>query len=117
MREFFKHIITDKTIVLAFFINTFIVIVATIYILFFYGKLPPFIPIFNQLPWGDQRLGATPTIFIPVLVALLIILMNIFTAAFVYKRVPLISRMLAGISLLCGILMLLFIIKTVSLII
>lgn len=116
MKEFFKDIITDNTIVLAFLINGFIIIITVIYILFFYGKLPPFIPVFNQLPWGEQRLGTTLTIFIPVLVALLILLINIFTAAFVYKKIPLISRMLSAVSLLCGVLMLLFIVKTVSLI-
>lgn len=116
MKEFFKDVRTDKTITLAFFLSTFLIVVAIIYILFSYGQLPPFIPIFNQLPWGEQRLGATFTIFIPALVALLILVINIFTAAFMYKKVPLVSRMLAAISLLCGTLMLLFIVKTVTLI-
>lgn len=116
MKEFFKDIRTDKTITLAFFTNGTLIAIAIIYILFSYGQLPPFIPIFNQLPWGEQRLGTTPTIFIPVLVALLTLVVNIFTSAYIYKKVLLVSRMLAAISLLCGILMLLFIIKTVTLI-
>lgn len=116
MKEFFKDIRTDKTITLAFFINVSVIAITLIYILFFYGQLPPFIPIFNQLPWGEQRLGATLTIFIPVLVSLLILAINMLTSAFIYKKVPLVSRMLAAISLLCGILMLLFVVKTVTLI-
>ncbi len=47
--------------------------------LFFYRFLPPFIPIFNQMPWGQERLGKTITIFVPVLVALLISIINLFT--------------------------------------
>ena len=77
MKEFFKDILQDKTITSAFFINIFLIISAIAYILFSYGKLPPFIPVFNQLPWGEQRLGSQFTIFIPILSALLIFVINI----------------------------------------
>ncbi len=117
MKEFFKDVTADKTITLAYFINIFFIIVTVIYILFSYGKLSPVIPIFNQLPWGEQRLGNTLTIFIPALVALLILGINIFTSTSIYKRSPLISRMLAAISLLTGILTFLFVVKTITLII
>ena len=116
MKEFFKDIAQDKTIISAFFINIFFIITAVVYILFSYRKLPPFIPIFNQLPWGEQRLGTTSTIFIPIFVALLIFTLNIFISNSIYKKIPLISRMLAAISLLVGILAFLFSIKTITLI-
>lgn len=116
MKEFFKDLRSDKAIILTFFINGFLIITTIIFILVFYRSLPPFIPIFNQLPWGEQRLGATITIFIPVLVSLLILLINLITAAFTYKKTPLVSRMLAAISFLTSILTFLFIIKTVTLI-
>lgn len=115
MKEFFKDIKSDKNIITAFFINGLFIIVSIVFILFSYGNLPPFIPIFNQLPWGEQRLGPTLTIFIPVLVALLILIVNIFATAFVYKNTPLVARMLAAVSLLTSILAFLFIIKTVKL--
>lgn len=115
MKELFKGIRSDKTIASAYLINIFSVIAAIIYILLSYGKLPPFIPIFNQLPWGEQRLGNQITIFMPILVALFILTANIFISALIYKQIPLISRMLAAISLLTGILTFLFIIKTITL--
>lgn len=115
MKEFFKDIKSDKTIIPAFSINGVFIVASVIFILFSYRNLPPFIPIFNQLPWGEQRLGPTLTIFIPVLVALLILILNIFTAAFIYKKTPLVARMLTAISLLASILACLFIIKTVTL--
>lgn len=117
MKEFFKDILQDKTITSAYLINIFFIIVTVAYILFSYGKLPPFVPIFNQLPWGEQRLGTTFTIFIPVFVALLIFAINIFMSTSIYKKIPLLSRMLAAISLLTGILTFLFSIKTITLII
>jgi hypothetical protein len=117
MKDFFKEILSDKTITSAFLMNIFFIITSLIYILISYGKLPPLIPIFNQLPWGEQRLGATIMIFIPVLIALLIFAINIFTSASVYKNVPLISRMFAGVSLLMGILTFLFVVRIITLII
>mgnify|MGYP001588351583 FL=1 len=117
MKEFFKHIVADKTITLVYLINGFFIIATIIFILFSYGSLPPFIPIFNQLPWGEQRLGTTITIFIPVLVALCILIINLITSAIIYKKIPLVARMLAAISLLISILTFILVVKTITLII
>jgi len=116
MKEFFNDILGDKTITFAFLINIFFIIAAIGYILFSYGKLPPLIPVFNQMPWGKQRLGATFTIFLPVLIAILILIINLFTSNSIYKQIPLISRMFAAVSLLIGILTFLFVIRTITLI-
>jgi hypothetical protein len=113
MKKFFKEIKNDKTIPIAFLSNAFLIIATFIYVLFSYNKLPPLVPIFNQLPWGEQRLGATFTIFIPTTIALLILIINLFLSALIYGKIPLISRMLSAISLLTGILTLLFTIKTI----
>lgn len=115
MKDVFKDIKSDKTIIPAFFISALFIVVSVIYILSSYRNLPPFIPIFNQLPWGERRLGPTLTIFIPVLIVLLILIINIFTAGVIYKKTPLVARMLAAVSLLTSILAFLFIIKTVTL--
>lgn len=116
MKEFFKDIKSDKTIIPAFFINGFFIIASIVFILFSYRNLPPFIPIFNQLPWGEQRLGPTIAIFIPVFVTLLILIVNIFTSTLTYKNSPLVARMLAAVSLLTGILTFLFVVKTITLV-
>lgn len=117
MKDFFKDIAQDKTITLVYFMNGFFIIATIVYILFSYGKLPPFIPIFNQLPWGEQRLGDQIAIFIPVMASLLIFAINISVSASTYKKIPLLSRMLAAISLLTGTLTFLFVVKTITLII
>lgn len=116
MKEFLKNITQDKPITLAFFMNLFFIIAAIIFILFLYGSLPPFIPIFNQLPWGEQRLGSTFTIFVPVLVSILIFIINVIAAGITYKKIPLVARMLAAISLLISVLTCLFVAKTITLI-
>lgn len=116
MKEFFKDAIQDKAITLAFLANFLLIIATVVYILFSYGNLPPFIPVFNQLPWGEQRLGNTITIFFPILTALLIFVINILISTSIYKKIPIISRMLAAISLLTGILTFLFVVKIIILI-
>ncbi|MDP2637464.1 MAG: hypothetical protein Q8P26_00180 [Candidatus Levybacteria bacterium] len=116
MKELFKNIKKDKTITLAFFINSFCITISIILILLSYGKLPPFLPIFNQLPWGEQRLGATITIFIPVLVSIIILGINAPASALIYGKIPLIARILTATSLLVGILTFLFIARTVTLV-
>jgi len=117
MKEFFKDIRNDKTITFAILINIFLIIATILYILFFYRSLPPLVPVFNQLPWGEQRLGQTFTIFVPAGISLLILTVNVFASALIYKRIPLISRMLAGVSLLIAILTFILAIRTVTLII
>lgn len=116
MKEFFKDIALDRTIIPAFLINGLFIIISIAVILLSYGQLPPFIPIFNQLPWGERRLGPTLAIFIPVSVAFLILIINMFTSTLTYKKVPLVARMLAAISLLTSILSFLFIVKTITLV-
>jgi hypothetical protein len=114
MKEFFKETLGDKTIKTIFIVNIVAIVTTLIYILIYYGSLPPLIPIFNQLPWGEQRLGPTVTIFFPILVSILILVINAAFCAIIYKIIPLISRMLAAISLLVGILTFLFIFRIIT---
>lgn len=116
MKEFFKDIKNDKITNIGFSATVALIIVIFVFILFSYRRLPPFVPVFNQLPWGEERLGGTITIFIPLLTALLIFILNLIIATLVYKRIPLVSRMIAGTSLLIAVLTFLFVVKTVILI-
>lgn len=116
MKDFFKDLVQDKAITLSLFFNGFFMLITIIFILFTYWSLPPFVPIFNQLPWGDKRLGTTFTIFIPVFCAILIFAINSIASAAIYKKIPLVSRMLAAVSLLASILSGLFVARTIILI-
>lgn len=116
MREFFKVIGKDKITSIGFSASALLILVIFMLILLFYRSLPPFVPIFNQLPWGEERLGKTITIFIPPLTSLIIFILNLFISTLVYERIPLVSRMLAGTSLLITVLTFLFVIKTIILI-
>ena len=117
MKDFFKDILSDQTTRKIFITNCLLIVFTFALIGFYYHNLPPFIPVFNQLPWGEQRLGSTVTIFIPPLITFAIFICNIIITGLVYEKIPLVSRMLATVSLLVAILIFLFTIKVIQLII
>lgn len=116
MKDFFKNIGSDKTTRLGFAGSFSIGLIALVFALFYYNSLPPFIPIFNQLPWGEQRLGTISTIFIPISIVFLIFACNLILALLVYEKIPLASRILAISSLTISILVFFFMITTIQLI-
>ena len=117
MKEFFNDIKSDRITNIGFLLTIIFIIVIFIFTLSLYGSLPPLIPIFNQLPWGEERIGNKTTIFIPILTTLLVFVINLIISALIYKNIPLVSRLLAGTSLLAAILTFLFVIRTIILII
>lgn len=117
MNEFIKPVINDKILSFCFASSFFLIFISLSYTFFVYQKLPPVIPIFNQLPWGEQRLGDKLQIFLPIIIAISINILNIFIASFNYKNIPLISRMFSVTSFLICLLMLIFIIRTVKIVI
>ncbi len=114
MKDFFKDIRDDKTTRLGF-ASTFSTALVTLgFVLFFYNKLPPFIPIFNQLPWGEQRLGTKSTIFLPILIVFLVFVCNLILSSLSYEKMPLVSRILAVTSLTVSVLVFLFMIRIIQ---
>jgi hypothetical protein len=117
MKDSFNGFRLDK-IALRGFIASFVLVVTTIiYVLINYANLPPFVPIFNQLPWGNQRLTQTQGIFIPIIIFAIIFIFNLTFAFIVYSKNPLIARMLAATTLLVAIMNFLFVARTIFVII
>ncbi|EKD64855.1 MAG: hypothetical protein ACD_50C00284G0007 [uncultured bacterium] len=117
MRGFFKNIIFDKTTRLGFFGTFGTVLITFLLIVVYYNKMPPFVPIFNQLPWGEQRLGIKTEIFIPVSIVFLVFVVNLLLSSIIYKKIPLASRILVISSFTFSILAFFFTIRTIQLII
>jgi|SRR3990167_8091286 len=116
MNGFFNEVKKDKVISGGFLLTFNIVFLAFVYILIRFGSLPPYMPLFNQLPWGDQRLGTSIMIFIPLGIVIFIAISNILICYFIYKKSQIISRMLAVSSVLIAFLSFLFILRTINLI-
>ncbi len=116
MKKFFKYLREDKLLFRLFILAFLLISFTFIYAIINYSKLPPLLPVFNQLPWGQERLSITLGIFIPPFLVLIIFIFNIFASAFIYPRSPLLSRMFAVTSFLISLLTFLFIFRTVVLI-
>ncbi len=114
MNEFFKKIKQDKLVFRSFYLNFFVIIISLFYIVLYFKSLPPFIPIFNQMPWGEQRIAGTFWIFLMPLLALIIFGVNLFLSSSFYRRNPLIGRLLSITSFLISILVLLFLVRTIN---
>jgi hypothetical protein len=118
MKEIINNLRKDR-IMLRLFIITFLLIgLSCIYILINIRSLlqTPLIPIFNQLPWGEQRLSTSMGIFIPVVLVFTITIFNIILSAIIYKFTPLVSRMLAVTSFLIAIITIIFTFRTIQLV-
>src|SRR3989344_248034 len=116
MRELFKNIGNDKVILGSFSLTFILIFISFIYIILLYNKLPPYIPLFNQLPWGYERLGTTIMIFLPVVIVMVIAIGNIILSSIIYNKTQIVSRILAVTSFLIAFLSFLFTIRTVQLI-
>ena len=57
MNVFFKRIVNDKVIRYGNAASAVLLVTEVIYTLFVYRYLPPFLPLFNQMPWGEMRIG------------------------------------------------------------
>jgi hypothetical protein len=114
MKNFIRNISSDKLALRGFFISLLLLLITVLYIIFSYPKLPPFIPMFNQLPWGNDRLASTPGVFISTIVFSFIFLFNIMFTSIVYNKSPLIARIVAAMTLILALMNFLFIIKIIT---
>lgn len=117
MKKYFKYLRQDKLVLRLFILSFILLVLIFVYIIYSYSKLPPLLPIFNQFPWGEKRLSDTWGIFIPPLIALGIFVINIVLAGVSYEKSPLLARLFAVTTTLTGLLTLLFVISTITLII
>jgi len=117
MKKYFNSLKKDR-LIFRLYIATFILIsITVVYVFLNLSKLPPLIPVFNQMPWGEERLSSTLGIFIPSIITSAIFFVNIILSAISYTTSPLISRLIAITSFLTSLLTFLFIVRTIQLII
>jgi hypothetical protein len=116
MSGLINTIFSDKITKLSTYASIGLLILSLFYIIFFYRNLPPLLPLYNQMPWGEDRLGSTIEIFIPPLLMLVAILGNTFFAAFLYERMPLVARALSVTAFLISLLTIIFVFRTIQLV-
>lgn len=113
MREFIKKIQSDKIIGFSFLFSLFLILLSLLPIVLFYSKLPPVIPLFNQMPWGEERLSEKQNILILPAIALFVFIANFSIASFLYEKMPLVCRIIFTTSLLVCLLTMLVVMRTI----
>lgn len=117
MKKLIRRINADKIIRLATYNSLLIILFQLILIVIFYNSLPPVLPLFNQMPWGIERIGTKIEIFLPLLLTTIFTIMNLILGLRIHNKMPLVSRILSITGLLACILSFIFVLRTIQLII
>lgn len=107
----FKTLFKDKVILVSFWGDVVLFVVAILTAGIAYPHYPPFLPLYNKLAWGYARLGARWEIVVPIGTALLLCTANAFLAKYLFTKNPLLTRFLFLISLLLALFTCIFIMK------
>lgn len=110
----FDQIKQDKILLRGSILSLSLIVISLITIILYYQSLPPFIPLFNQMPWGELRITKTIWILLIPAISLTFFILNLFFASYIYKSVPLVARLFSMTSFLVTVLSLLFIIRTIN---
>lgn len=113
MKKLFKQLRQDNVTSYGFLLGGILILIDTITPIVLLSQLPPYLPLYNKAPWGYARLGTKFEFFIPIGIALICYIGNLFFAEYLYKKVPLLSRLLGVTTVVLMVLLTIFIIQTV----
>jgi len=116
MNVHIRQLFLDKITTIVFMGSVFFLFAPSLLIIFTYRHLPPFIPLYNQLPWGDGRIAAKHLLFLPLLLAMFTSVTNVIFAGMLYKKMPLMARILLATTMLITFFTFLFIFRTMQLV-
>lgn len=116
MRKFFKPILEDNITKWGIQLSFLFIFLGLLITIIFFRELPPFLPIYNKLPWGYARIGTKIEIFVPLLICIAVTVGNSIISTKIYEKVPLLSRILCAAALGASILYLIFIAQLIYLV-
>lgn len=100
-----------------FFRWNLVLIIFQIAILFFkFNDLPQQVPLFYSLPWGENQLASTASLFLLPTFSVIVLLINNLIANFFFKTITLFSRFLVIFSLVFSLLSSIALIRIIFLI-
>src|SRR5690242_5005747 len=109
MKNLFKNFPEDRIIAWGFNLSIFFILGSILITLVFYRFLPPFLPVYNKMPWGYARVGSKIEFFIPIAIALALYIVNFILSSYLYKKVILLARFLAAATVLLSASILIFV--------
>lgn len=97
--------------------NLFFIIIQIGFLAWRFNDLPPQVPLYYSLPWGESQLASTSALFLLPTLSIAIVLINHLFAISFSKNIILLSRLLLVISLVISFFSLITLIKIVNLIV
>lgn len=79
--------------------NIFLIIIQISLIFYKFNDLPPQIPFYYSLPWGESQLASTSALFLLPTFSIVFLLVNNLLAALFLSSIQLLSRLLIIFSL------------------
>ncbi len=113
MNEFFKILRKDTVLQWSFWITIVIAVVTTLVIGISYQTLPPFIPLYNHMPWGYARLGKTYELFLLPALILGICCINSLLGIKMLSKNTLLARFLFVTMVSVAFLTLIFVVRVI----
>jgi len=96
--------------------NLLFIILQLVIIFIRFSSLPPQIPLYYSLPWGESQLAPASHIFLLPAFSLGILLLNLALSVFFLRQIQLLSRLLIVFSLIFSILSAITVFKIINLI-
>lgn len=100
----------------SFFASVLLLVTSIMYVLLQFYALPPFLPLYNKMPWGYGRLGGKAEIFIPIVLVTAFFIGNILSSSYIYPKIPLLARLIGFITFFLSLFSCIFVIKIISLV-
>ena len=94
MKNLIKYLKKDSVGLWSFWICVFLFTIDFLTTGLLYRSLPPYLPLYNHMPWGYERIGNTIQIIIPLLFPFCLFIGNIFYATSIHEKNILLSRFL-----------------------
>jgi len=96
--------------------NLFFILFQIIIFIIKFNNLPQQIPLYYSLPWGQDQLATTASLFLLPTFSIIVLLLNNLIATFFFKTIPLFSRLLIIFSLIFSLFSSISLTKIISLI-
>ena len=116
MRNSINYVFADKIMLLGFIISVMLLLIEILLISLMFHAFPPVVPVFNQMPWGVERLGSKDQLFTPLIIGIFILIGNFFFSSIIYQKIPLVARILCVTTVLVSLFSLLFFVRLMQII-
>lgn len=116
-QSYYEGTFSDRFVIFFIFGSLFFCAISAFLILFNWKGLPPRLPIFYSMPWGEANLGPRISIWILPGFSFFIILVNLFFINFFVRNNQFLVRILAIVIFMCSFFALYDLVKIIRLLV